>query len=90
MQPVRDPILTRSRAAAARSSDGIGFQPVTVKEEPVELPTPADNGGGSSSEPFSPEGRGVSWSLGGPFARWFSIEEDSEDDMEGSSMCHAV
>jgi hypothetical protein len=24
--------------------------------------------------------------LGAPFARWFSIEEDSEDDMEGSSM----
>jgi hypothetical protein len=86
MQPVRDLILTRSRAAAARSSDGIGFQPVTVKKEPVELPTPADNGGGSSSEPFSAEGGGVSWSLGAPFARWFSIEEDSEDNMEGSSM----
>jgi hypothetical protein len=83
---VRDPILTRSRAAAARSSDGIGFQSVTVKEEPVELPTPADNGGGRSSEPFSAEGQGVSWSLGAPFARWFSIEEDSEDDMEGSPM----
>jgi hypothetical protein len=83
---VRDPILTRSRAAAARSSDGIGFQSVTVKEEPVELPTPADNGGERSSEPFSAKGQGVSWSLGAPFARWFSIEEDSEDDMEGSSM----
>jgi hypothetical protein len=86
MQPVRDPILTRSRAAAARPSDGIGSEPSTVKEEPVELPTPADNGGTRSSEPFSAEGQGVSWRLGAPFARWFSIEEDSEDDMEGSLM----
>jgi hypothetical protein len=86
MQPVRDPILIRSRAAAAQSVDGSGFQPATVKEEHVELPTPADNGEGSSSEPFSAEGQGVSWSLGAPFAGWFSIEEDSKDDMEGSSM----
>jgi hypothetical protein len=86
MQPARDPILTRSRAAAAQSGDGSGFQPVMVKEEPNELPMPADNGEGGSSEPFSAEGQGVSWSLGAPFARWFSIEEDSEDDMEGSSV----
>jgi hypothetical protein len=86
MQPARDPILTCSRAAAAQSSDISGFQPVTVKEEPVELPTPADNGEGSSSEPFSAEAQGVFWSLGAPFARWFSIEKDSEDDMEGSLM----
>jgi hypothetical protein len=69
MQPVRGSILTRSRQAAARSSNGSGFQPVTVKEEPVELPRPADNGGERSSEPFSAEGQGVSWSLGAPFAR---------------------
>jgi hypothetical protein len=86
MQPVRDPILTRSRAAAAQSGGGSGFQPAAVKEEPSELPTPADNGKGSSSEPFSIEGQGVSWSLGAPLARWFPIEEDSKDDMEGSSM----
>jgi hypothetical protein len=86
MQPVRDPILTRSRAAAAQSGDGSGFRPATVKEEPVELPTPADNGDGSSSEPCSAKGQGVSWSLGGPLARWFSIEKDSDDEMEGSSM----
>jgi hypothetical protein len=47
---------------------------------------PADNDERSSSKPFSAEGQGVSWSLGAPFARWFSIEKDSEDDMEGSSM----
>jgi hypothetical protein len=35
---------------------------------------------------FSAEGQGVSWSLEAPLARWFLIEEDSEDDMEGSSM----
>jgi hypothetical protein len=86
MQPVRDPILTRSRAAAAQSGGGSGFRPATVKEEPGELPTPADNGEGSSSEPFSAEGQGVSWSLGAPLARCFLFEEDSEDDMEGSSM----
>jgi hypothetical protein len=34
----------------------------------------------------SAEGQGVSWSLGAPLARWFLIEDDSEDDMEGSSM----
>jgi hypothetical protein len=68
MQPVRDPILTLSRAAAAQSGDGSGVRPATVKEEPVELPTLADNGEGSSSEPFSAEGQGVSWSLGAPFA----------------------
>jgi hypothetical protein len=86
MQPVRDPILTRSRAAAAQSGGGSGFRPATVKEEPGEPPTPADNGGGSSSEPFSAEGQEVSWSLEAPLAKWFFIEEDSEDDMEGSSM----
>jgi hypothetical protein len=85
MQPARDPILTRSRAAAARSGDGSGFQPAAVKEEAVELPTPADNGEGSSSEPFSAEGQGVSWSFGAPFARWFASEEEDEDDMEGAS-----
>jgi hypothetical protein len=69
MQPVRDPILTCSRAAAAQSGNGSGFRPATVKKEPVELPMPADNGEGSSSEPFSAEGQGVSWSLEGPFAR---------------------
>jgi hypothetical protein len=86
MQPVRDPILTRSRAAAAQSGGGSGFRPAAVKEELGELPTPADNGKGSSSEPFSAEGQGVSWSLGAPLARWFPIEEDSEDNMEKSSM----
>jgi hypothetical protein len=60
MQPARDPILARSRAAAAQSGDGSGLRPVAVKEEPVELPTPADNGEESSSEPFSAEGQGVS------------------------------
>jgi hypothetical protein len=86
MQPARDPILTRSRAAAAWSGDGNGLQPATVKEEPVELPTPADNGEGASSEPFSAEGQGVSWSFGGPFAKWFSGEDEDEDNMEGASM----
>jgi hypothetical protein len=86
MQPARDPILTRSRAATARSGDGSGFQPAAVKEEAVELPTPADNGEGGSSEPFSAEGQGVSWSLGAPFARWFASEEEDEDDMEGALM----
>jgi hypothetical protein len=86
MQPARDPILTRSRAAAARSGDGSGSQLATVKEEPVKLPTPADNGEGGSSEPFSAEGQGVSWSLGAPFARWFTSEEEDEDDMEGTSV----
>jgi hypothetical protein len=85
MQPARDPILTRSRAAAARSGDGSGFQPAAVKEEAVELPTPADNGEGGGSEPFSAEGQGVSWSLEAPFARWFASEEEDEDDMEGAS-----
>jgi hypothetical protein len=47
---------------------------------------PADNGEGSSSELISAEGQEVSCSLRAPFARWFPIEEDSEDDMEGSSM----
>jgi hypothetical protein len=50
MQPARDPILTRSRAAAARLGDGSGFQPAAVKEEAVEPPTPADNGEGGSSD----------------------------------------
>jgi hypothetical protein len=77
MQPVRDPILTRSRAAAAQSGGGSGFRPATVKESPVELPTPADNGEGSSSEPFSAKGQGVSWSLGALLARWFPVEDDS-------------
>jgi hypothetical protein len=86
MQLARDPISTRSRAAAARSGDGSGFQPAAVREEPVELPTPADNGEGGSSEPFSAEGQGVSWSLGGPFARWFASEEEDEDDIEGASV----
>jgi hypothetical protein len=86
MQPARDPILTRSRAAAARSGDGSGFQPAAVKEEVVELPTPADNGKRGSFEPFSAEGQGVSWSLGAPFARWFTSEEEDEDDMEGASV----
>jgi hypothetical protein len=86
MQPTRDPILTRSRATAARSGDGSGLQSATVKEEPVELPTPADNGEGGSSRPFSAEGQGVSWSLGAPFARWFTSEEEDEDNMEGTSM----
>jgi hypothetical protein len=84
MQPARDPILTRSRAAAARSGDGSGFQPAAVKEEVVELPTPADNGERGSFEPFAAEGQGVSWSLGDPFARWFTSEEEDEDDMEGA------
>jgi hypothetical protein len=86
MQPVRGPILTRSRAAAARSGDGSGFQPATVNEEAVELPTPADNGEGGSSKPFSAEGQGVAWSLGAPFARWFTSQEEDEDDMEGALM----
>jgi hypothetical protein len=47
---------------------------------------PADNDEGSSSKPFSAEGQGVSWSLGALLAMWFLIEEDSEGDMEGSSM----
>jgi hypothetical protein len=84
MQPARDPILTRSRAAAARSGDGGGFQPVAVKEEPVELPAPADNGREGISEPFSAEGQRVSWSLGAPFARWFVSEEEDKDDMKGA------
>jgi hypothetical protein len=62
------------------------FNPPQLKKEPGELPTPADNGEGSSSEPFSAEGQGFSWSLGAPLARWFPIEEDSENDMQGSSM----
>jgi hypothetical protein len=78
--------LTRSRAAAARSGDGSGFQPAAVKEEAVELPTPADNGEGGSSDPFSAEGQGGFWSLGAPFARWFASEEEDEDDMEGASV----
>jgi hypothetical protein len=86
MQPARDPILTRSRAAAARLGYGSGFQPAVVKEETVELPTPADNGEGGSSKPFSAEGQGVSWSLGAPFARWFASEEEDGDDMEGASV----
>jgi hypothetical protein len=80
------PILTRSRAAAAQSGGGSDFRPAIVKGESGELPTPADNGEGSSSGPFSTEGQGVFWTLGAPLARWFPIEEDSEDDMEGSSM----
>jgi hypothetical protein len=53
-------MLTRSRAATAWSGDSSGFQPVAVKEEPVELPTLADDGEGSSSEPFSAEEQRVS------------------------------
>jgi hypothetical protein len=86
MQPARDPILTRSRAAAAREDNGNGSQPVAVKEEPAELPIPADNGKVTLSRPFPAEGQGVFWSFGAPFARWFASEEESEDDMEGSSM----
>jgi hypothetical protein len=85
MQPARDSILTRSRAAAAWSGDSSGFEPAAVKEEAVELPTPADNGEGISSEPFSAGGQGVSWSLGRPFAMWFASEEEDEDDMGGTS-----
>jgi hypothetical protein len=49
MQPARDPILTRSRAAAAREGNGRGLQPVAVKEELAELPVPVDNGEVASS-----------------------------------------
>jgi hypothetical protein len=90
MQPARDPILTRSRAAAARSGDSGGSQPATVKEEPVELPVPADNGEGGSSEPFSAEGQEVSWSFGAPFTSWVACEDEDDDDMEGSSMGAAL
>jgi hypothetical protein len=69
LQPLRDSILTRSRATAAQSCDDSGFRPVAVKEEPVELPMPAGNGRRSSSEPFSAKGRGVSWSLGAPLCQ---------------------
>jgi hypothetical protein len=86
MQPARDPILTRSRAAAAREGNGSGSQPVAVKEEPVELPIPVDNGEVALSRPFPAKGQGVSWNFGAPFARWFASEEESEDDMEGSSL----
>jgi hypothetical protein len=58
MQPARDPIVTRSEVAAARSGDGSSFQPVAVKKEPVELLMPADNDERSSS--FSAEGQRVS------------------------------
>jgi hypothetical protein len=86
MQPARDPILTRSRAAAAREGNGSGLQPVAVKEEPAELPIPVDNGEVVSSRPFPAEGQGISWSFGAPFARWFASEDEDEDDMEGSSV----
>jgi hypothetical protein len=86
VQPTRDPILTRSRAAAAREGNGSGLQPVAVKEEPAKLPVPVDNGEVASSRPFPAEGQGVSWSFGAPFARWFASEDEDEDDMEGSSV----
>jgi hypothetical protein len=87
MQPARDPILTRSRALATRESNGSDSQPVAVKEEPVELPVRLITVlKVALSRPFPAEGQGVSWSFGAPFARWFASEEESEDDMEGSSL----
>jgi hypothetical protein len=34
---------------------------------------------------FQPKGK-EKWSLGAPFARWFTSEEEDKDDMEGASV----
>jgi hypothetical protein len=62
------------------------FDPPQLRKSPLSCQRKLITVRESSSEPFSAEGQGVSWSLGAPFSRWFSFEEDSEDDMEGSSM----
>src|SRR6476620_11478823 len=82
MQPVREPILTRSRAAAAPTDVGRGLGTGDVKAEPVEPPRSAENGRRGSAEPFSAETPGVLGGFGVPAARWYPWDDD-DDDMDG-------